>query len=204
MTLTALHVAGVRDIVISRWPVGGSSTAILTRELLQEVPLQGVAPAWRQALQTLRAGTLDPQSEPLMAGSAVKEEVSGDLPLFWAGYLMVSPPDVKSTPGAQPDGAVLANGAAANLQVPPAVAMPPQAAAGAANPVAAAKVPEAEDNEKDTPEVNADAPSQTDPKRESEDGEPDTPKADSPTEGDASEQEPTADQGSDATDPSDR
>jgi hypothetical protein len=82
--------------------------------------------------------------------------------------------------------------------------MPPQAAAGAANPVAAAKIPAAEDNEKDTPEVNADAQSQTDPKRESEDGEPDTPKADSPTEGDASEQEPTGDQGSDATDPSDR
>ena len=204
MTLTALHVAGVRDVVISRWPVGGSSTAILTRELLQEVPLQGVAPAWRQALQTLRAGTLDPQSEPLMAGSAVKEEVSGDLPLFWAGYLLASPPDVKSTPGAQPNGAVLANGGAPNLQAPPGVAMPPQAAAGAANPVAAAKIPAAEDNEKDTPEVNADAQSQTDPKRESEDGEPDTPKADSPTEGDASEQEPTGDQGSDATDPSDR
>lgn len=204
ITLTALHIAGVRDIVISRWPVGGSSTAILTRELLREVPLQGVAPAWRQALQTLRAGTLDPQSEPLMAGSAVKEEVSGDLPLFWAGYLLVSPPDVNPNPNAKPNAAVLAKGAAPNLQAPPGVVMPPQPAAGAANPAAAAQIPAAEDNEKDTAEDNADAPSQTEPKRESEDGETDTPKADNPAEGDASEPEPTGDQGSDATDPTDR
>src|SRR5690606_9925192 len=51
VTLTALHVAGVRDIVISRWPVGGESTAVMAKEYLQELPFAGAGPAWRRAVQ---------------------------------------------------------------------------------------------------------------------------------------------------------
>lgn len=93
MTLTALHAAGVRDIVISRWPVGGESTALLSREFLQELPFEGIEPAWRRAVQTLRQAPLNPETEPLLGAKDQKREsLSGEHPLFWVGYLLVSPP----------------------------------------------------------------------------------------------------------------
>ncbi len=96
MTLTALQVAGVRDVVISRWPVGGESTAILTKEFLQELPFAGVEPAWRRAVQTLRRSSLNPDSEPLLGNKDQKrDELTGDHPLFWAGYLIASPLEPK-------------------------------------------------------------------------------------------------------------
>jgi len=93
MTLTALQCAGVRDIVISRWPVGGESTAVLAKEFLQELPFEGVEPAWRRCVQTLRRTTLAPEAEPLLGTKdQQREELLGDHPLFWSGYLLVSPP----------------------------------------------------------------------------------------------------------------
>ncbi len=93
MTLTVLHTAGVRDIVISRWPVGGESTALLSREFLQELPFEGLEPAWRRAVQALRQAPLNPETEPLLGAKDQKREsLSGDHPLFWAGYLLASPP----------------------------------------------------------------------------------------------------------------
>lgn len=92
MTLTALHVAGVRDVVISRWPVGGESTAILSKEFLQELAFEGIDPAWRRAIQTLRRTTLAPESEPLLGAKDQKrDELTGEHPLFWSGYMLVSP-----------------------------------------------------------------------------------------------------------------
>lgn len=92
MTLTALHVAGVRDVVLSRWPVGGESTAILAKEFLQELPFEGVDPSWRRAIQTLRRTTLVPETEPLLGAKDQKRDVlTGDHPLFWSGYLIASP-----------------------------------------------------------------------------------------------------------------
>lgn len=126
MTLTALHLAGVRDIVISRWPVGGESTAILTREFLQELPFEGLEPSWRRALRTLRGAELDPLQEPLLSGLNVKvAEASGNLPLFWAGYLISSPPG--------PNAVVRAAENAVAGAVPPPAAQPPVAGAGAAD-----------------------------------------------------------------------
>ncbi len=93
MALTALQCSGVRDVVISRWPVGGESTAILMREFLQELPFEGAAAAWRRAIQTLRHAPLQPESEPLLGGKDEnRDELSGEHPLFWAGYLITSPP----------------------------------------------------------------------------------------------------------------
>src|SRR5690606_1463988 len=93
MTLTALHTAGVRDIVISRWPVGGESTALLSREFPQELPFEGIEPAWRRAVQALRQAPLNPETEPLLGAKDQKREsLFGDHPLFWAGYLLVNPP----------------------------------------------------------------------------------------------------------------
>lgn len=141
MTLTALHLAGVRDVVISRWPVGGESTAILTREFLQELPFEGLEPSWRRAIRTLRGAELDPLQEPLLNGLDVKvAEASGDLPLFWAGYLMSSPPG--------PNAVVPAANKAVAGAVPPPAAKPPLAgeanendALPAADPAAALAMP---------------------------------------------------------------
>lgn len=98
LTLTAMHCAGVRDIVISRWPVGGESTAVLTKEFLQELPFDGVQSAWRRAVQALRQTPLRPAGEPLLnAKDQERVELTGEPPLFWAGYIVDTPP----TPVAQ-------------------------------------------------------------------------------------------------------
>lgn len=92
MTLIGLQLAGVRDIVISRWPVGGESTAVVSKEFLQELPFEGIEPAWRRAVQALRRSPLNPETEPLLGVKDQKlQELTGDHPLFWAGYLIVSP-----------------------------------------------------------------------------------------------------------------
>lgn len=93
VTLTAMHCAGVRDIVISRWPVGGESTAVLMKEFLQELPFEGVQPAWRRAIQSLRQAPLRPEGEPLLGAKDQKlEELTGSHPIFWSGYIIDSPP----------------------------------------------------------------------------------------------------------------
>jgi len=92
LTLTAMHCAGVRNIMISRWPVGGESTSILMKEFLQELPFDGPQASWRRAVQTLRQAPLQPAGEPLLgAKDQQREELTGEHPLFWSGYLIVAP-----------------------------------------------------------------------------------------------------------------
>jgi len=92
MTLTALHCSGVRDVVISRWPVGGESTAMLTKEFLQELPFEGIKPAWRRAVQALRQAPLSPEGEPLLGTKDQdRSELTGDHPIFWSGYIVDTP-----------------------------------------------------------------------------------------------------------------
>ena len=94
MTLTALHCSGVRDVVISRWPVGGESTAILSKEFLQELPFEGLQPAWRRAVQALRQAPLSPEGEPLLgAKDQDRAELTGDHPIFWSSYIVDTPFD---------------------------------------------------------------------------------------------------------------
>ncbi len=92
MVLCALHTAGVRDVLISRWAVGGESTAIALREFSQELPFSGMVDAWGRARMVLRRTDLDPQTEPLLTHADKDlERVTGEEPLFWAGYLLSSP-----------------------------------------------------------------------------------------------------------------
>ncbi|MFK8111018.1 MAG: hypothetical protein AB8B91_02385 [Rubripirellula sp.] len=93
LTLCALHSAGVRSVLMSRWAVGGESTAIVLRELLQELPFTGMNASWTRAKMLLRRSELDPTAEPLLTqADQEKEDLTGDEPLFWAGYLISSPP----------------------------------------------------------------------------------------------------------------
>lgn len=89
MTMCSLNAAGVENVLLSRWAVGGESTAILLREFLQELPFDGMQNAWNRAKLLLRRSELDPSSEPLLT-KADREHVglTGDVPLFWSGYLI--------------------------------------------------------------------------------------------------------------------
>ncbi len=90
-TLLAMHCSGVRDIVLSRWPIGGESTALLSKEFLQELPYDDAHAAWYRAVELLRRSKLDPAVEPLLTGTdAARTDLTGAPPLFWASYLIDS------------------------------------------------------------------------------------------------------------------
>lgn len=91
-TVCALNAAGVRSILISRWAVGGESSAIVLRELLQELPFTGMNQSWSRARMLLRRSELDPEAEPLLTqADHDRDGVTGNEPLFWASYMISSP-----------------------------------------------------------------------------------------------------------------
>ena len=93
-TITALNIAGVRNVLLSRWAVGGNSTAIVLKEFLQELPFIGMDEAWRRALLVLKGTELDPAGEPLLTQAEhERENLTGKQPLFWSGYLLSAPPN---------------------------------------------------------------------------------------------------------------
>ncbi len=96
MALTSLHAAGTRDIMLSRWAVGGQSTALVLREFVQELPHIGMLAAWQRAVLLLREAKLDPEAEPLL-GNADRdaENFTGDAPLLWSSYLIDAPAPLK-------------------------------------------------------------------------------------------------------------
>lgn len=104
-TLTTLNVAGVRNVLISRWAVGGNSTAILLKEFLQELPFIGMNESWQRAKLVLLGTNLDPAGEPLLTQAEHESEgLTGKQPLFWSGYMISSPPRAKM-PAAADDAA---------------------------------------------------------------------------------------------------
>lgn len=105
-TLTTLNVAGVRNVLISRWAVGGNSTAILLKEFLQELPFIGMNESWQRAKLVLLGTNLDPAGEPLLTQAEHETEgLTGKQPLFWSGYMISSPPRAE-VPAAAADAAV--------------------------------------------------------------------------------------------------
>lgn len=88
-TAFALHAAGTPQALVARWPVGGVSTATILGEMLQELPAEDALGSWRRAVQVLRGSELDPTAEPLLSeGDRDREDLTGDEPLFWAGYMV--------------------------------------------------------------------------------------------------------------------
>lgn len=91
-TIAALQYSGVRDVLISRWAVGGESTALLMREYAQELPFLGTADAFARAKNVLRRSEISPLGEPTLAGSdQERETLTGDEPFFWSSYLLATP-----------------------------------------------------------------------------------------------------------------
>ncbi|NND96994.1 MAG: CHAT domain-containing protein [Pirellulaceae bacterium] len=92
LTVCALQSSGVRNVMVSRWIVGGESSAIAMRELLQELPFSGMNESWARARAVLRRSELDPVAEPLLRQSEHEiEGLTGDQPFFWASYLVAAP-----------------------------------------------------------------------------------------------------------------
>ena len=91
-TLCALHCSGVGEAVLSRWAVGGESSAALLRELLGGLPGNSLSQAWGSARKQLRERDLDPTKEPLLTKAEHNlKELTGEEPLFWSGYLLSAP-----------------------------------------------------------------------------------------------------------------
>ncbi|QEG40643.1 hypothetical protein [Roseimaritima ulvae] len=85
----SMHAAGVSQLILARWPVGGESTAGLLKEYVQELPFSGVEDSWRRALAVLRETELDPEAEPLLSDEdAKRQSLTGNPPLFWSGYML--------------------------------------------------------------------------------------------------------------------
>ncbi len=85
---------GVRSVLISRWIVGGQSTALVLREFVQELPFTGMLKSWQRARMMLRGSELDPTAEPLLTqADHERPGLTGDEPFFWAGYMVAAPFD---------------------------------------------------------------------------------------------------------------
>ena len=89
-TACAMMTSGSQTAVLSRWRVGGESTALLTGEMLKNAELGSTATeSWHKAIETLRAAQLEPEQEPRVQRTRKGEKISASHPFFWAGYLLV-------------------------------------------------------------------------------------------------------------------
>ncbi len=84
-----LMASGCRTIVLSRWRVGGQSTADLMREFIHELPQQSAASAWRRSVQLASDRWLDPAQEGRVKAAKPNEGIRADHPFFWSGYMVV-------------------------------------------------------------------------------------------------------------------
>jgi CHAT domain-containing protein len=127
LSVCGLMASGSRTVLLSRWRVGGQSTANLMREFVQELPHEPAAAAWRRSVQLCSENLLDPAAEGRLKGSGT-DGLKADHPFFWSGYLLV---DTGLTP---PKDAAAA----------PVAAAPVAAAVAPAKPAAPAAAPPAE------------------------------------------------------------
>jgi hypothetical protein len=84
-----LMASGCRTVVLSRWRVGGQSSADLMREFIQELPHQSAASAWRRSVQLASDRWLDPSQEGRVKAAKANEGIRADHPFFWSGYMVV-------------------------------------------------------------------------------------------------------------------
>ncbi len=87
----ALMLSGTRGAVLSRWPVGGRSTADLLRRYWSEASHGALGEAWHRSVLALWADEYKIAQEPalLPAGPESGALVPGTHPLLWSGYLHI-------------------------------------------------------------------------------------------------------------------
>jgi len=87
-----LIAQGTRQLTISRWPVGGESTAMLMRSFQQNQEDLSVSESWRRSVLTLWEEQFEQRKEPLFKGAPLvnpENMVSGSHPLLWSGYIRI-------------------------------------------------------------------------------------------------------------------
>ncbi len=89
LSVCGMLATGSRTILLSRWRSGGQSSYDLVREFLQELPHTAPADAWQRAVLLIQESRLSPGAEPRIKFSINPEELKGDHPFLWAGYLLV-------------------------------------------------------------------------------------------------------------------
>jgi hypothetical protein len=89
LAVCGLMASGSRTMLLSRWRVGGRTTADFVREFTQELPHSPPAEAHRRSLTLLRGTALDPREEGRLRAPAALEEFKPDHPFFWAGYMLI-------------------------------------------------------------------------------------------------------------------
>jgi len=91
LAATDLLAAGARSAILSRWRVGGRSSADLLAEFLRDADEPGVSPAesWARAVDVVTPEEPDMSAEGRLRPAG--QDVLADLrhPFFWAGYLLV-------------------------------------------------------------------------------------------------------------------
>lgn len=88
-SICGLMASGSRSLLLSRWRVGGKSTADFVREYAQELPHRSPAESQRRSIALLRGTALDPREEPRLRAPATLDEFKPDHPFFWAGYMLI-------------------------------------------------------------------------------------------------------------------
>ena len=88
LALCGLMASGNRTVLLSRWRVGGQTTANLMGEFVQELPHEPAAAAWRRSVQLSFANLIDPDAEGRLKSGPAADGLKADHPFFWSGYLL--------------------------------------------------------------------------------------------------------------------
>ncbi len=89
LSVCGLMSTGARTLLMSRWRVGGRSTADLLREFAQELPHASAAEAWQRSVLLSMQNELDPEREPRLKAFTAESGLTARHPFFWSGYLLV-------------------------------------------------------------------------------------------------------------------
>jgi tetratricopeptide (TPR) repeat protein len=89
LAVCGLMASGTRSALLSRWSVAGQSAYDLVGEYVQELPHSSAAEAWQRAVQLARQNPIDAELEPRVSAAGLKEDLTGEHPFFWAGYMLV-------------------------------------------------------------------------------------------------------------------
>lgn len=88
--ILSLAAQGTEQMIISRWSVGGESAAILAEALRDYGGSVAWSEAWQRAVANLWAEELGGGREVTTPKDTESSStISGELPLYWSGYLMV-------------------------------------------------------------------------------------------------------------------
>lgn len=89
LSICGLMASGSRSMLLSRWRVGGKTTADFVREYAQELPHSAPAEAQRRSITLLRGTAIDPREEGRLRVPPTLDEFKPEHPFFWAGYMLV-------------------------------------------------------------------------------------------------------------------